>query len=99
VATALTQQRVMSSATLSEINSVAYLVAVMIWFGYTLAAAPSKSKAREDLLLRTEGWDTALEEARVVQVGSVLDLMDQTVERLFNPAEDPNVKLSSPPTL
>jgi hypothetical protein len=99
VATALTQHGFLTKVALSEINSVAYLVAVIIWFGYTLAAAPSKSKAREDLLLRTEGWDTALEEARVVQVGSVLDLMDQTVERLFNPAEDPNVKLSSPPTL
>jgi hypothetical protein len=96
VVTALSHHGFFTSVALSKINSVAYLVAVIIWFGYTLAAAPSKSRAREELLMRTEGWDTALEEARVVPVVSVLDTMDDTVSRLFNQSEDLKVKFSTP---
>jgi hypothetical protein len=99
VATALSHHGYLTSVALSEINSIAYLVAVIIWLGYTLAAAPSKSNAREELLLRTEGWDSALEGARVMPVESLLDTMDQTVERLFNAPEDAKVKLSSGPSL
>jgi hypothetical protein len=97
VATALSHHGWLTSVALSEINSIAYMVAVIIWLGYTLAAAPSKSRAREELLMRTEGWNTALEEARVVPVVSVLDVMDDTVSRLFNQSEDIKVKFSVPP--
>lgn len=99
VATAAGQHGFLTSAALSRINSVAYLVAVVIWFGYTLAAAPSKSRSREELLLRTEGWDSALEEARVVPVDSLLDTMDRTVERLFNAPDGAKAKVPNGPSL
>jgi hypothetical protein len=95
VATALTQHGFLTSVALSKINSVAYLVAVIIWFGYTLAAAPSKSKAREELLMTTEVWDRDLG-IPGAPVDSVLDRMEGTVDRLFNPPNDPNAKFSTP---
>jgi hypothetical protein len=98
VATALTQHGFLTSVALSKINSVAYLVAVIIWFGYTLAAAPSQSKSREELLMTTEVWDRDLG-IPGGQVDSVLDRMEGTVDRLFNPPNDPNAKFSTPPAV
>jgi hypothetical protein len=98
VATALTQHGFLTSVALSKINSVAYLVAVIIWFGYTLAAAPSKSKARGELLATAEVWDRDLG-IPGAPVDSVLDRMEGTVDRLFNPPNDPNAKFSSPTAL
>lgn len=98
VATALSHHGFLSSVALSKINSIAYLVAVLIWFGYTLAAAPSKSKVREERLMTTEVWDRDLE-TRGAPVESVLDVMDRTVERLFDQPDDRNIKFSNGPTL
>ena len=98
VATALTQHGFLTSVALNRINSIAYLVAVTIWFGYTLAAAPSKSKAREALLMTTEVWDRDLG-IPGEPVDSVLDRMEGTVDRLFNPPNDPNAKFSAQSTL
>ncbi len=79
----------MKATTLSEINSAAYLTAVLIWLGYTLAAAPSRSKVAEQSLLRSKDWNSALEDARVTAgADSMLDTMDRTVERLLYPPEE-----------
>jgi len=81
---------------LSEINSAAYLVAVVIWFGYTLAAAPAQSKVAESTLLRSRNLDLALEDARVpIVADSLLDTMDRTVERLLYPPEEAKIKVSA----
>jgi hypothetical protein len=82
--------------TLSEINSAAYLTAVLIWFGYTLVAVPSLSEAAEESLQRSKDWNFALEGARVTAgADSLLDTMDRTVERLLYPPEEVHVKVSA----
>lgn len=80
---------------LSRINAVAYLSAIVLWLGYTLAAAPSRSKAYSEASLRSPDWNSALEEARVVPADSVLDVMDRTVERLLYPPEQAKVKVGA----
>ncbi|MGA2904030.1 MAG: hypothetical protein ABSD98_09380 [Candidatus Korobacteraceae bacterium] len=94
VATGASHRGIVRRAVLSEINSAAYLVAVIIWFGYTLAAAPSKSKVTEALLLRSKDWNSALQDARGPALeDSLLDTMDRTVERLLYPPEESTVKI------
>jgi hypothetical protein len=96
VVTGASHRGVLLHATLSQINSAAYLIAVMIWFGYTLAAAPSRSKVAEAVLLRSKNWNSALQDARVpVPEDSLLDNMDRTVERLLYPPEESTVKITS----
>ncbi len=94
VFTGLSRHGILSDAALSRINAVAYMAAVGIWLGYTLVAAPSLSKAHSEALLRGPDWNSALEEARVVQVDSILDTMDRTVERLLYPPEQSKVKVA-----
>jgi hypothetical protein len=93
VATALSHHGTITSPALSRINSVAYLVAVGIWFGYTLAAAPSQSRARQEALQRSRVVDSALSEARVAPVDSLLITMEETVQKLFTPLEEAKVKV------
>ncbi len=95
VATGMTHRGILHQSTLRHINSGAYLVAVVIWLGYTLAAAPSESKAAEGVV-RTKDWNSALEDARV-QPGadSLLDTMDRTVERLLYPREESKINVSA----
>ena len=93
VATGLSHQSILRHSTLREINSAAYLGAVVIWLGYTLAAAPSKSKSQGNIP-RSQDWNLALEDARVpVGADSLLDSMDRTVERLLYPKEEVKVKV------
>ena len=95
VVTGASHRGILHHATLSQINSAAYLVAVVIWFGYTLAAAPSRSKVAEAVLLRSKNWNSALEDARLpVPEDSLLDNMDRTVERLLYPPEESTVKIT-----
>jgi hypothetical protein len=95
VTTGMTHHGLLPKATLSRINSAAYLISVVLWFCYTLAAAPSESKIAEEALLRSKDWNSALEGARVpVTADSLLDTMDRTVERLLNPPESSKVKVS-----
>jgi len=96
VFTSATHHGILRQATLSHINSAAYLTAVLIWLGYTLAAAPSASKVAEDSVLRSKDWNLALEDARVpADVDSLLDTMDRTVERLLYHPEEAKVKVST----
>ncbi len=82
--------------TLRQINSGAYLLATLIWLGYTLATAPSTSKALEHGLQRSRDWNSALEDARVPGGAvSLLDTMDRTVERLLYPQEESKVKVTA----
>jgi hypothetical protein len=94
VVTGASHHSFLRHATLSQINSAAYLVAAMIWFGYTLAAAPSRSRVAEPSLLRSKSWNSALQEARVpVPESSLLDDMDRTVELLLYPPEEAPIKI------
>jgi hypothetical protein len=96
VVTGASHRGVLLHATLSQINSAAYLIAVIIWFGYTLAAAPSRSRVAEPILLRSKDWNSALQDARVpVPEDSLLDNMDRTVERLLYPPEESTVNITS----
>jgi hypothetical protein len=98
VTTAVTQHGILKQSTLRHINSEAYLVAIVLWLGYTLAAAPSKSKLGE-AVERPKDWNSALEDARL-QPGadSLLDTMDRTVERLLYPREESKVNISTGPS-
>ncbi len=95
VMTGASHHGIVSRAMLSTINSGAYLLTVMIWLGYTLAASPSASKVAEETVARTKYWNSALHDARVPATAeSVLDTMDRTVERLlYPPQEESTVKI------
>jgi hypothetical protein len=97
VATAVSRHGLLTSAALSRINGLAYLVSVCIWLGYTLATAPVTSQATADSPLRTKDWNVALDEVRVLPADSLLDSMDRTVERLLYPPEQSSVKVSAGP--
>lgn len=97
VMTGASHHGILRNATLSRINSVAYLLTVMIWFGYTLATSPSPSKVAEETVARSKDWNSALQDARVpATADSLLDTMDRTVERLlYPPQEESTVKIST----
>jgi hypothetical protein len=95
VVTGASHHGILRNATLSQINSAAYLVTAMIWLGYTLAASPSPSKVAQESTVRSKDWNSALQDARVpVPVDSLLDNMDRTVERLLYPREESAVKIT-----
>lgn len=94
VATGVSHHTVVHHPLLRHINSGAYLFTVLIWFGYAMAAAPSKSKLAQQGLARSEDWNCALQEARTpVPEGSLLDTMDRTVERLLYPPTEAQAKV------
>ncbi len=94
ITTGATQHGAIQQTVLRQVNSGAYLLAVVIWLGYTLAAAPSKSKLDQESLLRSEDWNSALQEARTpVADSSLLDNMDRTVERLLYPPTEAQAKV------
>jgi hypothetical protein len=96
VMTGASHHGILSRATLSTINSGAYLLTVMIWFAYTWAASPSPSKVAEETVARSKDWNSALQDARVPATDSLLDTMDRTVERLlYPPQEESTVKIST----
>jgi len=83
VMTALNHHTIISHLALRTINSFAYIIAMLIWLTYT--ALPMKVRSR---VVETAGaslkWDSALDEVRNVPVPvSLLDTMDETVERLL----------------
>ena len=78
---------------LRRINMGAYDIAALVWLGYT-ALAPSRSAALA--AMRSQEWNSALEDARVpVGADSLLDSMDRTVERLLYPREDVKANISA----
>lgn len=96
VATGLSHRGILRQGTLSRVNSIAYIVAALIWFGYTVIAAPSRSKVAQEVALRSKDWNSALEDARVTPgADSLLDTMDRTVERLLYPPEEVKIKVSA----
>jgi len=98
VVTGASHHGILRNGTLSLINSAAYLLTVVIWFGYTLAASPSASLVADSLPVRSKDWNSALQDARgPVAADSLLDTMDRTVERLLYPpsADESAVKVST----
>jgi hypothetical protein len=83
VSTSLSHATALNGTTLREINSGAYLVACLIWFGYI--AYPGTLRAGESVKdARSKDWNEALEDARAqIQAESLLDSMDKTVEQLL----------------
>jgi hypothetical protein len=83
VMTAMTHQTLMSRANLSRVNGVAYILSMMIWLAYT--ALPAKERLPvTPTVAASQKWDNALDDARnAAPVESLLDSMDQTVERLL----------------
>ncbi len=92
VITALPHQTAIPQIALKRLNSAAYLVAMLIWLVYTVVPMRARVAARQPLLA-SEKWDSALDEVRnPVAAVSLLDSMDQTVERLlYHRDNDANV--------
>lgn len=83
VMTALSHHTVLSKSALSTLNSGAYLVAMLIWLAYTALPATVRSAAKQPAQA-PQKWDQALDDARnSAPAVSLLDTMDQTVERLL----------------
>jgi hypothetical protein len=82
VMTALSHHSYFSKSTLSRINAIAYVISTLIWLAY--AALPSTVRGGRQVAEATQKWDQALDDARnAAPVTSLLDSMDQTVERLL----------------
>ena len=83
VMTALGHHSVFSNHMLSRINSVAWVTSMLIWLGYAVLPSTVRESAAVPLEASAK-WDLALDEARnPVPAVSLLDSMDQTVERLL----------------
>ena len=83
VMTALSHHSYFSKSTLSRINGIAYVISTLIWLAY--AALPSTVRGgAKQVAEATQKWDQALDDARnAAPVTSLLDSMDETVERLL----------------
>ena len=89
VMTALSHQSFLTKSSLSRISAGAYTASMLIWFAYTAFPATVRSGAKQPAEA-TQKWDHALDDARhPTPVTSLLDSMDETVERLLyhRPAE------------
>lgn len=83
VITALPHQTMLPQIALKRLNSAAYVVAMLIWLVYAVMPAKARAAARQPVLA-SEKWDSALDEVRnPLPAVSLLDSMDQTVERLL----------------
>ncbi len=85
VAAAMSHPSFVHVSVLRQLNNAAYDVAIMIWLGYT-ALAPARSRAVAPD--RSANLNRELEDVRIQPVSSLLDQMDQTVERLLYPREE-----------
>ncbi len=95
VMTALSHQTVIGKTNLNRINSAAYLVSGLVWLAYT--ALPAKERIAMKAAVASQKWDYALEDARhAPPPESLLETMDQTVERLlYNRVSDTKLTASS----
>jgi len=83
VMTALTNHSFLSKSSLSRLSGSAYIVSTLIWLAYTALPATARSGSKQPAHA-TQKWDHALDDARnALPAVSVLDTMDQTVERLL----------------
>ena len=83
VMTALSHHSYFSKSTLSRINGIAYVISTLIWLAYAALPSTVRSGAKQ-VAEATQKWDQALDDARnAAPVTSLLDSMDQTVERLL----------------
>jgi len=83
VMTALSHHTVIGKANLIRVNSAAYVVSMLVWLAYTALPAMERSTAKATVM-SSQKWDSALEDARnAPPAESLLDTMDQTVERLL----------------
>ncbi len=73
----------LTKVVLNNVNSSAYVASMLIWLVYAVLPAKARAAARQPVLA-SEKWDSALDEVRnPVPAVSLLDSMDQTVERLL----------------
>jgi len=83
VVTAMSHHTRLGFRTLNTVNSLAFVVAMLIWLGYTVLPSTMRSAAKEAEQSSLE-WERQLDEVRNSPAGvSLLDTMDQTVERLL----------------
>jgi hypothetical protein len=82
VSTGLSHQSVVPAWILRRTNVVAYDISILIWLAYT--ALPATVRSREVVVAKSQDVNQALEDARdQMATQSLLDTMDQTVERLL----------------
>src|SRR5271165_5975667 len=95
VMTALTNHSFLSKSNLGRLSGSAYIVSMLIWLAYTALPATARSGAKQPAQA-TQKWDHALDDARNAPPAvSVLDTMDQTVERLlYHRGEEANVTIA-----
>jgi hypothetical protein len=83
VMTALAHRTIIGKLNLNRLNSAAYLASALIWLAYTALPAKSRSAVKV-AAVASQKWDYALDDARnAPPAESLLDTMDQTVERLL----------------
>jgi hypothetical protein len=90
VSTGLSHQSVIPASMLKRTNVVAYDISILIWLAYT--ALPATVRSREAIVAKSQDVNQALEDAREQPASeSLLDTMDQTVERLLVAREQAKV--------
>lgn len=83
VLTAANHQTLFTKSVLGRISSIAYLVSMLIWLVYSVMPVKARVGAKQRVTA-SEKWDSALDEVRnPLPAVSLLDSMDQTVERLL----------------
>ena len=96
VMTALSHHTKLGSRTLNTVNSSAYVIAMLIWVAYTTLPSTVRRSAQE-MQLSPQKADDVLDRLRNAPAGvSLLDTMDQTVERLlYHRGAEANVTVSN----
>jgi len=96
VVTALSHHTIITRSHLSRINSAAYLVCAMVWLAYSAFPTTVRSSVKATAGA-SQKWEHALDDARNAPPAvSLLDTMDQTVERLlYHRAPEPNVTVAT----
>ena len=96
VMTAMSHHTVLSRQVLSRVNSVAYIVSMLIWLAYAVLPSTVRSAAVQTVR-PSEKWDSALDEVRNSPAPvSLLDNMDKTVERLlYHPGSEASASVTN----
>lgn len=96
VTTALTHHTVLAGFALKRINSVAYVISMLVWLAYAALPATVRGGVRKTADA-SQKWDHALDDVRnAPPATSLLDNMDQTVERLlYHRGAEANVSVTT----